>query len=74
MQVECCVCRDWKDKSTHKWITPSVHARRDYHFHSGSKLSHSICPECYFLQLKCDGYTELEMKAMIEEIKEPVLI
>jgi hypothetical protein len=53
MQVECCVCRKWKDhENQRRWFTPTLKQRRDYHFSLHHRLSHSYCPHCHVMTLE----------------------
>jgi hypothetical protein len=59
MQVECSVCRDWRDNYG-KFYTPTSHQRREYWFTHQKRISHGYCSVCAELQqLKNDGLLKL---------------
>jgi hypothetical protein len=67
MQVECSICRDWKEKKSHKWFTPTTKQRRGYFFSDNHKVSHGYCLVCSALDLKAAGGTEADMKRLLKE-------
>ena len=67
--TECCVCRDYKNKETHKWYTPTPAERRDNHYHLHKRLSHAFCPPCFILDLRSNGITESQIEKMIKDSK-----
>jgi len=58
--IECVICRDQKDKETHKWFTPTALQRRTDHF-KNQKISHGYCPICYIEMIKHEGVSAEEI-------------
>jgi len=69
-QVECCICRDWKDKEKCKWYTPSREQRQEYFFRERKKISHGYCPECYLITLKDEGCSPEEISELVRRVEE----
>lgn len=69
IQTECTICRDWKDRDTHRFYTPTAEARRNYHFGTETpKLSHGFCPACYVLYLKQEGLPQEEVQGLVKAV------
>lgn len=68
--IECCLCRDYKDQSTHRYYTPSSVERRNNHF-AHVRISHSYCPECYIIQCEKDGFSKEELEKIVERTVTP---
>jgi hypothetical protein len=66
-QVECCICRDWRQVEGPQWYTPSPQERREYHF-EGKRLSHGYCPSCYLLTLKNEGFNESQIEEIVQDV------
>jgi hypothetical protein len=69
--IECVICRDHKDKVTHKWFTPTSLERRIEYF-KGHRISHGYCLSCYIEMTKQEGVSakeivELANKDLISE-------
>lgn len=70
VQVECPVCKDWKDQISHKWYTPATEKRRDHYFNTTkkTKFSHENCPPCYLRILKEEGVTKSELEGLVKKL------
>ena len=68
MQVECCICRDWRDKENKKlWFTPTAKQRREHYFAPHHNFSHGYCPHCTLPKMKADGFTDEEIAELVKE-------
>ena len=68
MQVECCICRDWRNHENPKvWFTPNTKRRREHHFSPQHRFSHTYCPHCFILQLRANGTTVKEVVRIMKE-------
>jgi hypothetical protein len=70
-QVECCICKSWKDKTnSHRWYIPTAEERRELYF-AHKKLSHSYCLPCVILKSEIeDGFTPSEIEQIVKEIND----
>jgi hypothetical protein len=72
IQIECCICRKWRDLFDHKnWVDVSSEERRRKHFES-EKLSHSYCPECHILNLREMGLTSKEIQEIVSIVEKQI--
>lgn len=68
-QVECCICKSWKDKEdSHRWYSPTAEERRGHYF-AHKRLSHGYCLPCFILKAEReDGFTPSEIEEMVKEL------
>lgn len=67
MIIECCICRDYKDKKM--WYTPTTEERRTAHFHK-LRISHTYCPICSILTLREQGFSDGEIENIVKKAEE----
>jgi hypothetical protein len=60
VQIECCVCREWRDEAGN-WRAPTSEERRNSHYVTHQRISHHYCPACFILEMKRNGLTEDEI-------------
>jgi hypothetical protein len=68
MQIECCICRDWKDPDSKTWFTPTPEQRRIHRFQLKRKFSHHYCPLCDIMNLQSEGVTDSQIIDIINSI------
>lgn len=63
--IECCLCGDYKNPTTHRYYTPLSSERREAHFEK-ARRSFAYCPTCYIIQCEKDGFSKAELEKLVE--------
>ena len=66
-QVECSICRGWKNPDTKRYYTPLREDRVKY-FLEEKKVSHGYCQPCMIAQLELEGFTKSELEQMVSDV------
>ena len=61
MIVQCCICGNRRNSTTHEWYTPSRDERIIHH----KNVSHGYCPDCFIILMKDEGMTNTEIKDIL---------